>query len=98
MIFHTVHTLHEAIAILQIILISSIPDIYDVLHISINFKQYEKPQKEVPVNSEVRIQTKCVDVTEKNPGQFLVKNEVSMEIKGVDKPAYIAETLSLFIT
>ena len=52
----------------------------------------------VPVNSEVRIHTKCVDVTEKNPGQFLVKNEVSMEIKGVDKPAYIAETLSLFIT
>ena len=38
------------------------------------------------------------DVTEKNPGQFLVKNEVKMEIKGVDKPAYIAETLSLFIT
>ena len=52
----------------------------------------------VPVNSEVRIHTKCIDVTEKNPGQFLVKNEVSMEIKGVDKPAYIAETLSLFIT
>ena len=39
----------------------------------------------VPVNSEVRILTKCVDVTEKNPGQFLVKNEVKMEIKGVDK-------------
>ena len=52
----------------------------------------------VPVNSEVRIHTQCIDVTEKNPGQFLVKNEVSMEIKGVDKPAYIAETLSLFIT
>ena len=52
----------------------------------------------VPVNSEVRILTECVDVTEKNPGQFLVKNKVTMEIKGVDKPAYIAETLSLFIT
>ena len=52
----------------------------------------------VPVNSEGRIHTKCIDITEKNPGQFLVKNEVSMEIKGVDKPAYIAETLSLFIT
>ena len=52
----------------------------------------------VPVNSEVRILTKCIDVTEKNPGQFLVKNEVKMEIKDVDKPAYIAETLSLFIT
>ena len=38
---------------LQIILISSIYVIYNVLHISINFKQYEKPQKEVPVNSEV---------------------------------------------
>ena len=52
----------------------------------------------VPVNSEVRIHTKCIDVIEKNPGQFLVKNEVTMEIKDVDKPAYIAETLSLFIT
>ena len=52
----------------------------------------------VPVNSEVRIHTKCVEVSEKNPGQFLVKNEVSMEIKGVDKPAFIAETLSLYIT
>ena len=52
----------------------------------------------VPVNSEVRISMKCIDINEKNPGQFLVKNEVSMEIKGVDKPAYIAETLSLFIT
>ena len=51
-----------------------------------------------PVNSEVRIHTKCIDITEKNPGQFLVKNEVSMEIKGVEKPASIAETLSLFIT
>ena len=38
---------------LQIILISTNYDIYTVLHDSINFKQYEKPQKEVPVNSEV---------------------------------------------
>ncbi len=52
----------------------------------------------VPVNSEVRISMKCVDITEKNPGQFLAKNEVTMEIKGVDKPAFVAETLSLFIT
>ena len=52
----------------------------------------------VPVNSEVRISMKCIDITEKNPGQFLAKNEVTMEIKGVDKPAFVAETLSLFIT
>jgi len=27
-----------------------------------------------------------------------MKTEVSMEIEGVEKPAYIAETLSMFIT
>ena len=52
----------------------------------------------VPVNSEVRLKIKCNDITEKNPGQFLLKNEVTMEIKGVEKPAYIAETLSMFVT
>ena len=52
----------------------------------------------VPVNSEVKIRMKCIEINEKNPGQFLAKTEVTMEIKGVDKPAYIAETLSLFIT
>ena len=51
----------------------------------------------VPVDSEVRIRMKCIDVTEKNPGQYLVKTEVTMEIKGVDKPAFVAETLSMFI-
>ena len=51
----------------------------------------------VPVNSEVRIIMKCIDVTEKNPGQYLAKTEVTMEIKGVEKPAFVAETLSLFI-
>tara|TARA_E500000178_G_scaffold223736_1_gene220700 strand:- start:72 stop:605 length:534 start_codon:yes stop_codon:yes gene_type:complete len=51
----------------------------------------------VPVNSEVRIRMKCIDVTEKNPGQYLAKTEVTMEIKGVDKPAFVAETLSMFI-
>ena len=51
----------------------------------------------VPVDSEVRIRMKCIDVTEKNPGQYLAKTEVTMEIKGVDKPAFVAETLSMFI-
>ena len=48
----------------------------------------------VPVNSRVRLKIKCNDITEKNPGQFLLKNEVTMEIKGIEKPAYIAETLN----
>jgi acyl dehydratase len=51
----------------------------------------------VPVNSEVRISMKCIDITEKNPGQFLAKNEVTMEIKGIEKPAFVAETLSMFV-
>ena len=51
----------------------------------------------VPVNSEVRIRMKCIDIIEKNPGQYLAKTEVTMEIKGVDKPAFVAETLSMFI-
>ena len=51
----------------------------------------------VPVYSEVRIRMKCIDVTEKNPGQYLAKTEVTMEIKGIEKPAFVAETLSMFI-
>lgn len=51
----------------------------------------------VPVNSEVRLSMKCIDITEKNPGQFLSKLEVRMEIKGVEKPAFVAETLSMFV-
>ena len=51
----------------------------------------------VPVNSEIRIIMKCIDVTEKNPGQYLAKTEVTMEIKGIEKPAFVAETLSMFI-
>ena len=51
----------------------------------------------VPVNSEVRIIMKCMDINEKNPGQYLAKFEVTMEIKGVEKPAYVAEALTMFI-
>lgn len=49
----------------------------------------------VKVGSRVRAQLTLVDVTEKNPGQWLTKGKVTLEIEGVDKPAYIAETLSL---
>ena len=51
----------------------------------------------VPVDSEVRIRMKCIDIYEKNPGQYLAKTEVTMEIKGVEKPAFVAETLSMFV-
>ena len=51
----------------------------------------------VPVDSELRIRMKCIDISEKNPGQYLAKTEVTMEIKGVEKPAFVAETLSMFV-
>ena len=51
----------------------------------------------VPVNSEVRITMKCLDISEKNTNQYLMKTEVTMEIKGVEKPAYVAVTLSMFV-
>ena len=51
----------------------------------------------VPVDSEVRIHMKCIDISEKNPGQYLAKTEVTMEIKGVEKPAFVAETLSMCV-
>ena len=52
----------------------------------------------VNVGSKVRTHSKCVSVDDKGDGRYLMKTEVTMEIEGVDKPAYIAETLSMFIT
>ncbi len=51
----------------------------------------------VPVNSEVRGNATLKEVTEKTPGQLLLKNEFAIQIKGEEKPALVAEILSLFI-
>jgi acyl dehydratase len=50
----------------------------------------------VKVNSRVRVSASVMDVTEKNPGQWLLKAKVTLEIEGQAKPAYIAESLSLY--
>ncbi len=47
--------------------------------------------------SRVRAHSKLVDVTEKNPGQLLIKTEISVEIEGEEKPALVAETLTMAI-
>lgn len=52
----------------------------------------------VPVGSEVRAHVKVVDVVERSPGQFLLTYDVTVEIKGQDKPALVAEWLNLIIT
>lgn len=53
-----------------------------------------------PVRSGSRIRAKFVllSIEEKNPGQWLLKNQATVEIDGQDKPAMIAESLSLVIT
>ena len=49
----------------------------------------------VKVNSKVRLKVDMVEVTEKKPGQWLLKATATLEIEGSDNPAYIAEPLSL---
>ncbi|MCO7520646.1 MULTISPECIES: MaoC family dehydratase [unclassified Pseudomonas] len=49
----------------------------------------------VKVDSNVRLKVDLVDATEKKPGQWLLKATATLEIEGEDKPAYIAEPLSL---
>lgn len=49
----------------------------------------------VKVDSRVRLKVDLTDATEKKPGQWLLKATVTLEIEGQDKPAYIAEPLSL---
>ena len=52
----------------------------------------------VNVGSKVRTHSKCVSVDDKGDGRYLMKTEVTMEIEGAEKPAYIAETLAMFVT
>lgn len=49
----------------------------------------------VKVDSRVRLKVTLTDASEKKPGQWLLKAVATLEIEGQDKPAYIAEPLSL---
>ena len=51
----------------------------------------------VKVNSEIRAQASLMSVSEKAPGQLLTKTGITIEIKGEEKPALVAEILSLYI-
>ncbi|MBV1876520.1 MAG: MaoC family dehydratase [Pseudomonadales bacterium] len=52
----------------------------------------------VKAGKKVRLKSTLMSVTEKQPGQFLMKSEIVMEIDGESKPALIAETLGLIFT
>ncbi|MBX8489695.1 MaoC family dehydratase [Pseudomonas cichorii] len=49
----------------------------------------------VKVDSRVRLKVELTDVTEKKPGQWLLKATATMEIDGQEKPAFVAEPLTL---
>jgi acyl dehydratase len=49
----------------------------------------------VKVDSKVRLKVELTEVIEKKPGQWLLKATATLEIEGSEKPAYIAEPLSL---
>ncbi len=52
----------------------------------------------VPVGSDVRVHMTVADVAERHPGQFQITHDVTVEIQGHEKPALIAQWLSLLIT
>jgi len=52
----------------------------------------------VRTGSRIRARFVLLSIEEKNPGQWLLKNQATVEIDGQDKPAMIAESLSLVIT
>lgn len=52
----------------------------------------------VPSGSRVRARTVLADVDERKPGQILVQLDVTIEIEGEDRPAVVAEWLSLHLT
>ncbi|RMN54791.1 Acyl dehydratase [Pseudomonas syringae] len=49
----------------------------------------------VVVNSRVRLKVELTEVTEKKPGQWLLKATATLEIEGQAKPAFVAEPLTL---
>ena len=51
----------------------------------------------VRAGSRVRGRFKLLSAEEKGPGRWLIKNEVTVEIEGGDKPALIAEWLGMQI-
>ena len=51
----------------------------------------------VPVNSKIRGRFVLSDVQYKKAGRWLVKHTATIEIEGKDKPAAIAEPLTLFV-
>lgn len=66
-----------------------------VLNYGVDRVRFIEPVK---VDSRIRGRTRLTDVREKGPGRWLATNEVTIEVEGSDKPAMVAEALTMFIT
>jgi acyl dehydratase len=51
----------------------------------------------VRVGKRIRSQQKVLEVSEKSPGQWLMKTAVTVEIEGEETPALVAEILSMLV-
>ena len=51
----------------------------------------------VRVGKRIRSRQKVLEVTEKKPGQWLMKTAVTVEIEGEETPALVAEILSMLV-
>lgn len=51
----------------------------------------------VRVGKRIRSRQTILDVTEKSPGQWLMKTAVAVEIENEETPALVAEILSMFV-
>jgi len=51
----------------------------------------------VKVDSDIRARASLLSVTEKAPGQVLTKTGITIDIRDEEKPALVAEVLSLFV-
>jgi acyl dehydratase len=49
----------------------------------------------VKVGSRIRAHAKVAEIEEKKPGQYRLMTEVSIEIEGEERPALIAEWISI---
>jgi acyl dehydratase len=52
----------------------------------------------VKVGSRIRARTRLGDVIDKGGGRWLLKSEVTIEIEGEERPALVAEALTMFFT
>ncbi len=56
---------------------------------------YARANQSIKVDSCIRACAKVLEIIENKPGQYRLKVEVNIEIKGNDKPAIVAEWISI---